>query len=213
MGPENNHRNGVKNRFAVSALAGSILLAMSAGQLSAADSEQTTKRQIPYVLKLQDNKSGGSDKPESCRKRMSRSGKHLGISDTFKYHDQVACLDLGDPAQADRLLQFMDIRLAERQLDEEVVLVKNGDEAKVPASSEESEQGMQSTAVTQGEVNPTTTSASESDTETPESTTKLHDLVIPLSHDDHNSHTSNAHNVSDERQQTIAETEKRPPKL
>lgn len=60
-------------------------------------------------------------------KKVNKAPQNLSVSKDFKFYEQVASLDLTDPSQAETLLQFMDIRLGEKQLKEDVVLVADSD--------------------------------------------------------------------------------------
>lgn len=74
----------------------------------------------PYAV-LADGESRGKYKHKY--RRVNRNPQDLSVSRDFKFYKQVASLDLTDPVQAETFLKFMDIRLAEKELNEEVVLV------------------------------------------------------------------------------------------
>ncbi|WP_067522098.1 hypothetical protein [Endozoicomonas ascidiicola] len=130
MEPNKSKKSARGATFSLSMLAGSIIVALSSAGVMAADKD-SRHHQIPYAL-TKENKNNHIDKlpSKACQEKVKKGCDHgLSVSESFKYHDQVACLDLGDPAQTDRLLQFIDLRIAERRLNEDVVVINEYDDA------------------------------------------------------------------------------------
>ncbi|WP_299735580.1 hypothetical protein [uncultured Endozoicomonas sp.] len=130
MEPNKSKKSARGAAFSLSMLAGSIIVALSSSGVMAADKD-SRHHQIPYAL-TKENKNNHIDKlpSKACQEKVKKGCNHgLSVSESFKFHDQVACLDLEDPAQTDRLLQFVDLRLAEHQLDEDVVIINECDDA------------------------------------------------------------------------------------
>lgn len=93
-------------------------------------SEKDSDNGVPLYTVPADGESG--DKYQQKR-RVNSNPQNLSVSRDFKFYNQVASLDLTDPVQAETFLKFMDIRLAEKKLNEEVVLVNdNESESKAP---------------------------------------------------------------------------------
>ncbi|WP_257283451.1 hypothetical protein [Endozoicomonas sp. SESOKO1] len=99
---------------------------------------------VPPYTELADGESRGKYKHKY--RRVNRNPQDLSVSRDFKFYKQVASLDLTDPVQAETFLKFMDIRLAEKELNEEVVLVGENEseiqlsEIKVPEMAVPDEQ-------------------------------------------------------------------------
>ncbi|USE33845.1 hypothetical protein [Endozoicomonas sp. SCSIO W0465] len=78
----------------------------------------------PYAV-LAEGDSG--EKYWHKSRKVNRNPQDLSVSRDFEFYKQVASLDLTDPLQGETFLQFMDTRLAEKELNEEVRLVSEND--------------------------------------------------------------------------------------
>ncbi len=128
MGNPDKSFAGKTAKFAMTVLSTAVIIAASstiahAKKVEATDSDKG-KVVPPYAVQ-----ADGEPRSRSKHKnrRVNRNPQNLSVSKDFKFYKQVASLDLTDPAQAETFLQFMDIRLAEKELNEEVVLVKENE--------------------------------------------------------------------------------------
>ncbi|WP_257293475.1 hypothetical protein [Endozoicomonas sp. YOMI1] len=120
-------------KSAITVLSAAVIIAASSTIAHAKKTEASDKdndNSMPLYAVLADGESGGKYKQ---KRRVNSNPQNLSVSRDFKFYNQVASLDLTDPVQAETLLKFMDIRLAEKELNEEVVLVSDNDsETKAP---------------------------------------------------------------------------------
>ncbi|WP_257265742.1 hypothetical protein [Endozoicomonas sp. ONNA2] len=115
---------------AITALSAAVLIAVSPNISHAIKTETSDNDHVSIIVppygELAAGEYGGEPGGEYGQKRIVNRNPHdLSVSRDFKFYNQVASLDLTDPAQAETFLQFMDIRLAEKKLNEEVVLVSD----------------------------------------------------------------------------------------
>lgn len=112
-------------KFVMTALATTVIFTASSSIAHAKKTEsiENDKNNIipPYAAQAD---TDSKEKYKHKNRRIQRNPDNLRVSEDFKFYKQVASLDLTDPVQAETFLQFMDIRLAEKELNEEVVLVK-----------------------------------------------------------------------------------------
>ncbi|MGI2025851.1 hypothetical protein [Endozoicomonas acroporae] len=112
---------------AITALSAAVIIAASSTIAHSQKSEASDKDSddgVPLYTVLADGESGGKLQQ---KRRANINPQNLSVSRDFKFYNQVAALDLTDPVQAETFLKFMDIRLAEKNLNEEVVLVGNNE--------------------------------------------------------------------------------------
>ncbi|KEI72163.1 hypothetical protein [Endozoicomonas elysicola] len=128
MGNPDKRFAGKTAKFAMTVLSTAVIIAASstiahAKKVDATDSDKG-KAVPPYAVQADEEPKGRS---RHKNRRVNRNPQNLSVSKDFKFYKQVASLDLTDPVQAETFLQFMDIRLAEKELNEEVVLVKENE--------------------------------------------------------------------------------------
>ncbi|WP_174783939.1 hypothetical protein [Endozoicomonas acroporae] len=112
-------------KSAITVLSAAVIIAASSTIAHAAEaSDKDSDDGVPLYTVLADGESGGKLQQE---RRANINPQNLSVSRDFKFYNQVAALDLTDPVQAETFLKFMDIRLAEKKLNEEVVLVGNNE--------------------------------------------------------------------------------------
>ena len=121
-------------KSAMTILSAAVIIAASSTIAYAKKTEAPDKDNdniVPPYAVLGEGELKGKYKHKN--RRANRNPQNLSVSKDFKFYKQVASLDLTDPVQAETFLQFMDIRLAEKELNEEVVLVnENEQETKTP---------------------------------------------------------------------------------
>lgn len=128
MGNPDKRFAGKTAKLVMTVLSTAVIIAASstiahAKKVDATDSDKG-KAVPPYAVQTDEEPKGRS---RHKRRRVNRNPQNLSVSEDFKFYKQVASLDLTDPVQAETFLQFMDIRLAEKELNEEVVLVKENE--------------------------------------------------------------------------------------
>ena len=128
MGNPDKRFAGKTAKLVMIVLSTAVIIAASstiahAKKVDATDSDKG-KAVPPYAVQTDEEPKGRS---RHKRRRVNRNPQNLSVSEDFKFYKQVASLDLTDPVQAETFLQFMDIRLAEKELNEEVVLVKENE--------------------------------------------------------------------------------------
>ncbi|WP_422459692.1 MULTISPECIES: hypothetical protein [unclassified Endozoicomonas] len=114
-------------KSAITVLSAAVIIAASSTIAHAQKAEASDKDSddgVPLYTVLADGESGGKLQQ---KRRANINPQNLSVSRDFKFYNQVAALDLTDPVQAETFLKFMDIRLAEKNLNEEVVLVGNNE--------------------------------------------------------------------------------------
>ncbi|WBA79891.1 hypothetical protein [Endozoicomonas sp. GU-1] len=114
-------------KSAITVLSAAVIIAASSTIAHAQKAEASDKDSddgVPLYTVLADGESGGQLQQ---KRRANINPQNLSVSRDFKFYNQVAALDLTDPVQAETFLKFMDIRLAEKNLNEEVVLVGNNE--------------------------------------------------------------------------------------
>ncbi len=130
MGNPEKRFAGKTAKFAMTLLSTAVIIAASSNIAHAhakrfeANNNDKGKVVPPYAVQA-DGESRSRSKYKA--RRVNRNPQNLSVSKDFKFYKQVASLDLTDPIQAETFLQFMDIRLAEKELNEEVVLVKENE--------------------------------------------------------------------------------------
>ncbi|WP_066016148.1 hypothetical protein [Endozoicomonas atrinae] len=121
-------------KSAMTILSAAVIIAASSTIAYAKKTEAPDKENdniVPPYAVLGEGELKGKYKHKN--RRVNRNPQNLSVSKDFKFYKQVASLDLTDPVQAETFLQFMDIRLAEKELNEEVVLVSEHEqETKAP---------------------------------------------------------------------------------
>ncbi|MBO9483953.1 hypothetical protein [Salinisphaera sp. G21_0] len=123
-------------KSAITVLSAAVIIAASSTIAHAKKTEASDKDSDDGVLLytvLADGESGGKLKQ---KRRANINPQNLSVSRDFKFYNQVAALDLTDPVQAETFLKFMDIRLAEKKLNEEVVLVGDNEQTIVTAEQQ-----------------------------------------------------------------------------
>nr|MDT0253595.1 hypothetical protein [Endozoicomonas sp.] len=119
---------GKAAKFAMSTLATAVIITASSAIAHGKEAVKSDKRNIVPPYAARDNNTvctGCKSRNKPINIRDNRNLQDLSVSKEFKYYKQMDSLDLADPEQADTFLRFMDIRLAEKELNEEVLLVSH----------------------------------------------------------------------------------------